>query len=493
MLERGQRRAGVEQLLDVYQRALDGRYGRLNGPLSTARDRVRALLETWVGPRGALTGAAPGLVAQYVQLEAEAWRQRALAERQRGLRLLLPDLVAALRAAPPPVGEVAHYTSQGAAGSRLVACVRVAAVPGAGLPHVVGVEVDLAGVASEVVAPRLERFGREHAAVLAVRDRRDAVVAGGGRPAFTDAASAQARVAFEAMLPFWTMEVAPARAASDVVGIARIWLQAGLVILLLVAMALGARWALRAAHRSIELGALKAEFVANVSHELRTPLAAIRLYTEMLKRIPADDTDRRTRYLDTVLRESERLHALIDDILGFSRLDGGAGSYRPERLRLAEVVEAAVESLRPRLEAEGAEVTLELDVAAPQVSCDREMLETAVRNLIVNASKYSPPDRRQIRVTVRAEAGQRVALEVGDRGVGIAASERGRLFDRFYRGEAARELGVPGSGLGLALVHRVVTDHDGSIDVASELGDGTTITVWLPGLGTGDETAQGTP
>ncbi|GIW72265.1 MAG: hypothetical protein KatS3mg102_1807 [Planctomycetota bacterium] len=510
-LQAGRVAAGLEELLGLWEQLLQegvADAADAAGPLAAVVARVRALLAAELGPRGRHATGEPQLLTRYVALEAEAWRRRAQALRVQELERLLPDVVAALRAAPPPPGSIAHFTSQSAAGPRLIACARVAAGPPPQLPYAVGAEIDLERLLAEVATPLLERLGRERQAWFEIVERRRGAVAQGGTPpgglapgeprsgggagglSERSRGAGAVEVPFETLLPFWTLRVVPAATPGWGPEL-RLGLQLGLLVLLVATMTIGALWALRAAHRSIELAALKSEFVANVSHELRTPLAAIRMYAEMLRRLPPDAAERRARYLDTVLRESERLDNLIQDILEFARLEGERREYSFRRCEPAALVERCLDALEPRLEAEGAQVELQLEEGLPAVWCDEELLQAAVRNLVTNAVKYSPPDRRQIEVVVQAdgtaaETAQtpgEVTIAVRDRGVGIPAEERARLFDRFYRGAAARELGVPGSGLGLALVHRVVTDHGGTIEVESVPGEGSIFTIRLPAAG----------
>jgi signal transduction histidine kinase len=232
----------------------------------------------------------------------------------------------------------------------------------------------------------------------------------------------------------------------------------------------------------MELSELKSEFVSNVSHELRTPLTSIRMYADMLHEGRARTPERRQRYVETIAREAERLERLIDGILEFHRHEAGRKEYELEQLQPGEVALEALSEVRSRLQAARFEVAVAVDDALPFVEADRKSLVTAIRNLLVNAIKYSSSERRVVALTVQAESDW-VRIAVTDRGVGISREAMKRLFERFYRGDSARMLGQPGSGLGLALVKRVIEDHGGRVEVRSVPGEGSVFTVWLPASG----------
>jgi signal transduction histidine kinase len=224
----------------------------------------------------------------------------------------------------------------------------------------------------------------------------------------------------------------------------------------------------------------KDEFVSNVTHELRTPLTNVRLYLGLLQRGRPEKHD---HYVDVLVRETERLGALVDDLLELSRLDVARLGGPPERLPvdLVEVVTAAMERASAR--ASEADVTLHVSVDhdLPRVSGDAVQLARAVDNLVGNALAYTP---RGGSVDVRLGAeGKHVTLRVSDTGIGIPPSERDRVFERFFRGERARSLGVPGTGLGLPIVREVVCRHGGSVSIGESMhasSGGSCVTVQLP-------------
>lgn len=233
------------------------------------------------------------------------------------------------------------------------------------------------------------------------------------------------------------------------------------------------------------------DFVANASHELRTPLASIIGYIETL----ADEgeaikPERAARFYTTVLREARRLQTLVDDLMSLSRVEAEKHDQPRERVELAQLVRQAAG------DGAGPERQERLDLAIPSlpltVRGDHRQLEQLVRNLVDNALKYGRPETP---VTVALAEGQRemAVLTVTDRGEGIEPEHLPHLTRRFYRTDPGRSRAAGGTGLGLAIVKHIVERHRGRLDIASELGVGTTVTVRLPMVPREGELAAGMP
>jgi two-component system sensor histidine kinase SenX3 len=220
---------------------------------------------------------------------------------------------------------------------------------------------------------------------------------------------------------------------------------------------------------------LRRDFVANASHELKTPVASILALSETLRQAAADDPEAVARFLSLLEREAARLAHLVGDLLELSRLEGG--TPEAEEVRLDRVVTAEAERLRPR--AEGAGLRLTVDAAAPVVVWGAEAdLELLVHNLLDNAVRYTP-EGGEVRVTV-GQADGSAELVVDDTGIGIPSKDLDRIFERFYRVDAARSRETGGTGLGLSIVRHVAEAHGGAIGVRSVLGAGSTFVVRLP-------------
>lgn len=213
-----------------------------------------------------------------------------------------------------------------------------------------------------------------------------------------------------------------------------------------------------AAFRERKLAELKSEFVANVSHELKTPLSLVRMFSEMLLsgRAPAD---KQKQYLEIIVTESERLTALIDNVLDFARVDRGQGSFELLLTPLGETVSRAVDICRPRAERQGVSLDLSLPEESTETLVDERAVEIAVVNLIDNALKYAPGSRA-VRITLLRD-GRYFSIAVEDDGPGIPAGERKRIFERFVRGAQEAGKAQRGSGIGLSLVAQIAQAHGG--------------------------------
>jgi signal transduction histidine kinase len=253
----------------------------------------------------------------------------------------------------------------------------------------------------------------------------------------------------------------------------RYWLKTSFValcaVLALVIFGLGVVMKSRT-QRFVEL---KSEFVAAVSHELRTPLASIRLMAETLERRTKSVPGTRD-YPARIVREIDDLAFLVENLLSWGRLDKGRWQPRRQPTRLADLVETLGEDLRavgPR----DVELTTE-GLDAVVLDADPELLRLLLRNLGKNACLYNERDPIRLRLT-GARRGARWVLELADNGIGIAAGERGRIFDDFYRAPGTR---ARGSGLGLAICRHIMEAHDGDIEVARSSPDGTTFALSFP-------------
>jgi GAF domain-containing protein len=225
--------------------------------------------------------------------------------------------------------------------------------------------------------------------------------------------------------------------------------------------------------------ALKSQFVSDVSHELRTPLSNIRLYLELLSK---GRSERYQTYLGTLSRETDRLVALIEDLLAISRLDAGTATPSPRSLNLNDVAYSLVEDRKRLLAEKELEVGFNPQDDLPQVVADEHMLSQVVANLLTNAMNYTPAGGRvEVSTSVQAYRDKEwVTLTVADTGLGIPTDEIEHLFERFFRGSAGRRMGTPGTGLGLAICKEILTRHGGHITVESQQGAGSTFTVHLP-------------
>jgi len=230
--------------------------------------------------------------------------------------------------------------------------------------------------------------------------------------------------------------------------------------------------------KEMALAKLKADFVSNVSHELRTPLALIRLYAETLELGRITTREKKQEYYRIIRKESERLTALINNILDFSRIEAGHKEYEFRETDIADLVRNTLDSYRYQIEQQGFTFEQHIDTNLPRVYVDREAIARALVNLVNNALKYSADDKF-LGVNLYRVNGE-VKLEVADRGIGITRREQSKIFEKFYRTGDPLVHNTKGSGLGLSLVRHITEAHGGDIAVESTPGKGSKFILSLP-------------
>jgi signal transduction histidine kinase len=247
--------------------------------------------------------------------------------------------------------------------------------------------------------------------------------------------------------------------------------------LLLLGAGAGLFFTYRAVAREMEVSRMKAEFVSSVSHEFRTPLSAIEALLERLESGKVRDEEMLRRYYQASRREVQRLTAMVNQLLDFSRLKEGREEFSFETIDLNRLAEEAVQSFRNL--GFGARLADALDREETlNISADKDAAYQCIHNLIDNALKYSPDDSQ-----VTIGSGRRdseVFLRVSDRGPGIAPEERELIFEQFYRAKSAGVQGIQGAGIGLALVKRVMQAHGGKVTLESRTGEGSTFQLTFP-------------
>ncbi|HEY0367871.1 MAG TPA: HAMP domain-containing sensor histidine kinase [Pyrinomonadaceae bacterium] len=262
--------------------------------------------------------------------------------------------------------------------------------------------------------------------------------------------------------------------------ISRRWVWQSFLILgvLSVLMIGGLVLTYRSVNKQVALARLKSDFVSNVSHELRTPLALIRLYAETLELGRITTLEKKNEYYSIIRKESERLSALINNILDFSRIEAGAKEYDFRETDIAELVRNTLDSYRYQIEQQGFALEEYIAPGIPSVKVDREAIARALVNLVNNALKYSDNEKF---LGVRLYREQSVLkLEVSDRGIGIERHEQARIFEKFYRTCDPLVHNTKGSGLGLSLVRHITRAHGGHVEVESTPGRGSKFTLSLP-------------
>jgi len=222
---------------------------------------------------------------------------------------------------------------------------------------------------------------------------------------------------------------------------------------------------------------MKTDFTSSVSHELRTPLTSIKAYTATILRDPNMSEETRRQFLTIIDEESNRLAALIEDLLEVSRIETGTTKMKQKTVDVAAVIEKVLINLTPLAHKKNIELRKYIGDELPTLQGDEGKIESVVTNLIDNAIKFTPEHGN---ITICAEeANGEMVIRVTDTGMGIPRKSLSKIFDRFYRvPRPGKE--IQGTGLGLSIVNKIVSMHNGRIEVESEVDKGTTFVVYLP-------------
>ncbi len=221
--------------------------------------------------------------------------------------------------------------------------------------------------------------------------------------------------------------------------------------------------------RVMELESMRRDFVSNVSHELRSPLTAIKIMTETLQ--GGVDAEASKEFLDNIGRETERMIALVEDLLDLARLESGKLDLRFESVDLAELIRDAVRSQASLAAKLGVRLEAAVADGGATIAGDRDKLTQVVVNLLDNALRNTPAGGSVTASVSRADS--IAAIEVADTGTGIPSDALPHVFERFYVVDRSRAKSKGGTGLGLAIVKHIVEAHGGSVEAQSELGRGS--------------------
>ena len=339
-----------------------------------------------------------------------------------------------------------------------------------------GIIIDTERLREDILRPALRDHFPSGETSWAVKSRDGAVMLSSENPA---AGPVTFRTNFASNTPDWTLEfLQPPPRLIKTFLLSRRGLYSFVFLLLAGILVFGFVLTIRAVSHELELARMKSDFVSTVSHEFKSPLTSIRQLAEMLQsgRVPSEE--RRQKYYDVLLEQSERLALLTDNILSLAKIEEGRAEFTFETTDISALLTEVITSIQERVRHEGFDIGLDVEGPIPLLALDRTALSQAVTNLIDNAIKYSG-DSRRISVSASLE-GQAVAIAVQDFGVGIKGEDIPRVFERFYRGGDELTRTVKGSGLGLTLVREIVAAHRGKVHVMSEPGKGSVFSIRLP-------------
>ena len=237
---------------------------------------------------------------------------------------------------------------------------------------------------------------------------------------------------------------------------------------------------LTAANESLkELDRLKDDFISTITHELRTPLTSIRAFSEILHDNPDIDAAERHRFLGLIIKESERLTRLINQVLDLAKLESGLAEWQSADIDLREIVSDAVGSTSQIFKGHGVKVEAHLPAAVPAVVADRDRVMQVMLNLLSNAVKFSPSGTGRVVVRIEAE-GTSVRVDVQDNGVGIGREHQAAIFEKFRQVGDTLTQKPAGTGLGLAICRQIIARLGGRLWVESEIGRGSVFSFTLP-------------
>lgn len=221
---------------------------------------------------------------------------------------------------------------------------------------------------------------------------------------------------------------------------------------------------------------IRQEFFTNASHELKTPLTSIRGYSELLRQHAITDPDQIDHCLDCVLKESDHMTKLINDILTISKLEAKDYVVQKSHIKLKDLLENVLNSLSVQAKA----MNLDIDASCENVTvyANLDHIQGILYNLISNAIKYNKPNGKII--IIIKERLDNILIKVMDTGIGISKEDQEKVFQRFYRVDKQRSKIVAGTGIGLAIVKHIVQFYNGSISLKSKENEGTSIEISLP-------------
>jgi len=235
---------------------------------------------------------------------------------------------------------------------------------------------------------------------------------------------------------------------------------------------------LRDVTQETEVDRMKTEFLSTAAHELRTPMVSIFGFTELLLNRPVPDGKKRD-LLETIHRQSSILINMVNELLDLARIEARAGKdMKRHLLQIGPLIEQTVEAIM--VAGDHRKVLVDMAHGQVELSVDREKTMQALTNVLSNAYKYSPSGGEIRLTTVNGRLRELPALgiRVQDHGIGMTAAQQARVFERFYRADPSGN--IPGTGLGMSLVKEIVELQGGQVEIQSEFGKGTAVTLWFP-------------
>jgi two-component system phosphate regulon sensor histidine kinase PhoR len=228
-----------------------------------------------------------------------------------------------------------------------------------------------------------------------------------------------------------------------------------------------------------KLERMRVDFVANVTHEIKTPLTAIMGFVETLQEGAIEDRETAKKFLSTIARHAERLNRLVDDLLTISNTELGEIHFSFESVALSGIAQSVLHMIQQKAEEKKIEIASAIPEGLPLIRADRDRLSQVLINVLDNAVKFTPEGGR-VTLAASPAAGQEVVVRITDTGIGVPKDEISRLGERFYRVDKTRSRELGGTGLGLSIVKHLMAAHKGRMEIESQLGRGTSVSLYFP-------------
>jgi two-component system phosphate regulon sensor histidine kinase PhoR len=228
-----------------------------------------------------------------------------------------------------------------------------------------------------------------------------------------------------------------------------------------------------------KLERMRVDFVANVTHEIKTPLTAILGFVETLQEGAIEDRETAKKFLSTIARHAERLNRLVEDLLTISNAELGEMHFSFESVALSGIAQSVLEMIQRKAGEKKIEIISEIPENLPLIRADRDRLSQILINVLDNAVKFTP-EGGSVRISAARAGEAEVVMRIADTGIGIPRDEVSRLGERFYRVDKTRSRELGGTGLGLSIVKHLVTAHKGRMEIESQLGRGTIVSLYIP-------------
>jgi two-component system, OmpR family, phosphate regulon sensor histidine kinase PhoR len=228
-----------------------------------------------------------------------------------------------------------------------------------------------------------------------------------------------------------------------------------------------------------KLERMRVDFVANVTHEIKTPLTAILGFVETLQEGAIEDPETAKKFLSTIARHAERLNRLVEDLLTISNVELGEMHFSFESVALSGIVQSVLNMIQPKAREKKIEIISEIPEELPLIQADRDRLSQILINVLDNAVKFTP-EGGSVQISAARAGEAEVVMRITDTGIGIPRDEVPRLGERFYRVDKTRSRELGGTGLGLSIVKHLILVHKGRMEIESQLGRGTTVSLYFP-------------